>query len=210
MCYEICCIVLSRQCNSRPCLTAGVIGKVDQRFDTEMKQAQVGDLGPAELFAQPAQTMRPSFGLFPYLFMRIVAEQEEVPFPCLGIGVSRVLLRRPKGDCCRPPRSGFVQAAQELDPEYRRLSRERNRAAETKLRTLQVIAPQSASRISASPQFIAQKRRVSKLWQSFISASMQARSGCAVLTTSCFSRHCMAPARWSRHSCADMWRQFRL
>lgn len=52
--------------------------------------------------------------------------------------------------------------AQELDPEYRKLSRERNRAAETKLRTAQVIAPQNtAARVMATPQYARQKRRVS-------------------------------------------------
>lgn len=54
----------------------------------------------------------------------------------------------------------FVQDSAQLDPEYRKLSRERNRLAATKTRTAQVIAPQSIHAKNTYSQVYANKRKV--------------------------------------------------
>ena len=53
------------------------------------------------------------------------------------------------------------QNSAQLDPEYRKLSRERNRLAATKTRTAQVIAPQSIQAKTSYSQLYANKRKVS-------------------------------------------------
>ena len=53
------------------------------------------------------------------------------------------------------------QGEASLDPEYRKLSRERNRAAATKTRTAQVIDPRSVNARTSYAQVYANKRKVS-------------------------------------------------
>lgn len=52
-----------------------------------------------------------------------------------------------------------MQESSELDPEYRKISRERNRVAATKTRTAQIIAPQSIQANAYSMTY-ANKRKV--------------------------------------------------